>query len=439
MVYVLTRTITPRLIYIQDIIGELLGVPLSFFTQKEALPPTQPWINYTSHPELGGMHIPPTDLLFEQGVQHQSLNIYWETYPLLFGAPTENPHALDFDVFAAIFYLVTDYEKYVVFRPDRHDRYDQTAYPSAQWKLQEVPLVHFYVEKLWKKLKQVFPHHIFSRSLPTATGELTFDLDYPWKHRHKPLSVMLGGGIKDLAQGKISNVRERWKAVIQGKDPFYTFDLLLDHSKKDHTHFFFLIDHHAPEDSRFSYKQQVLRALIQKIVGEGYRSGIHPSFISYTRPDILRHEVQRLTELIERPVLSSRQHFLRHRLPDTYRYLLAEGIQEEYTPCLYTSGGFPNGMAQPFYWYDLLREEKTVLRLHPTMIMDRTLHTYMKLNPVLAYQRFAELKRTTESYRGKFTLLLHNDTLSDSGEWTGWLDTILRMMDEVQKMPSFKR
>ncbi|MEL6733840.1 MAG: hypothetical protein AAFP83_22075, partial [Bacteroidota bacterium] len=62
----------------------------------------------------------------------------------------------------------------------------------------------------------------------------------------------------------------------------------------------------------------------------------------------------------------------------------------------------------------------------------------MKLTPEQAYQRFSDLKKTTEVYGGKFTLLLHNDTLSNSGEWAGWLDTILKMMDEVQGLDAFK-
>jgi len=438
MIYVLTDATSNRLTYIQDMIGNLLGVPFCLVTHSSDIPPNTPWINYTHRPQPGGLHVQPASLLFEQGVQPQTLNIYWERYPYLFGYASEEKDSLTFDLFAAAFYLVTDYEKYVDFRPDRHGRYDQAAYPSAQWKLEEVPLVHHYVEVLWEQLQEVFPEDMPTRLLNMASGELTFDIDYPWKHRHKPVSIMLGGMLKDLVQGNVSGFQERRRAIFQGEDPFYTFDLLLNHSKISHTHFFFLIDHHAKEDSRFSYRQKDLQAIVQRIAGKGYRSGIHPSFISYTRPDVIQHEIEALRQLIDQPILSSRQHFLRHKLPDTYRYLLAAGIKQEYTPCLYGSGGFPHGMARPFYWYDLLKEEQTDLRLHPTMIMDRTLHTYMKLTPEQAYRRFSDLKMTTEVYGGKFTLLLHNDTLSDSGEWASWLDTILKMMEEVQELDAFK-
>ena len=54
--------------------------------------------------------------------------------------------------------------------------------------------------------------------------------------------------------------------------------------------------------------------------------GIHPSYRASEKPAELRKEVRMLSAICEQEVLSGRQHFLKFRLPGSYRDYIAAGI-----------------------------------------------------------------------------------------------------------------
>ena len=61
--------------------------------------------------------------------------------------------------------------------------------------------------------------------------------------------------------------------------------------------------------------------------------------------------------------------------------------------------------------------------------MDRTLKDYMKLTPELALEKIVALGDATRATGGTFVSIWHNDAFSDRGEWKGWKDVYLQMMD----------
>jgi hypothetical protein len=90
-------------------------------------------------------------------------------------------------------------------------------------------------------------------------------------------------------------------------------------------------------------------------------------------------------------------------------------------------------MAVAYPWYDLKREEETPLLLHPTMVMDRTLEKYMGLDPESARDKAAELVDRTKEVGGTFTLLLHNESLSESDEWKGWRMPLMELINYIKR------
>jgi hypothetical protein len=237
--------------------------------------------------------------------------------------------------------------------------------------------------------------------------------------------------VKRLLKGKWKELREQCQAIFDRKDPYFTFDEIFKLSPPEQTLLFCLIDRHSIQDSRFTYKDKKLRGLIQELVRRKYRVGIHPSYTTYQDKGRIQFEVKKLAELAGKPIIHSRQHFLRYRLPETFRYLLQAGIRQDYTLGLYSEIGFRTGMAIPYPWFDLARNEMTELMLHPTLAMDRTLQAYMKLSPAEAFIEVNMFVEKVRQVNGTFTLLLHNDSLSESGEWKGWRDAVKQMIGVV--------
>jgi hypothetical protein len=68
--------------------------------------------------------------------------------------------------------------------------------------------------------------------------------------------------------------------------------------------------------------------------------GIHPSFVSNISRDKLKEEIKKLSLIVQKRITCSRQHYLRLELPVTYRKLIEQGIEEDYTMGYNTYPGF---------------------------------------------------------------------------------------------------
>ncbi|MDX2247080.1 MAG: polysaccharide deacetylase family protein [Bacteroidia bacterium] len=432
MIRILIPAHSPRISYTLELIfARILGiayeiVPLNSWHSEPGIPV----INYTQLILPDAFSIPNAGLLRQTDTAPVDIRIATREIPYLFHfSASGSSYHLEFDVFSAVFYLATDYEKQVDSFKDIHDRYDPALYPSTNWGLESQPLVHLYCEKLWEKISRHYPQLIHKP--PVFDYCITWDIDFPWKYFHKDASTHIGGFFRDIKEGKWKRLAERSRAWLTGKDPNYTFEQIFSLSPKEKTLFFFLIDRNSEHDSRFTWENPHLQQLIKTISQKGYTAGIHPSYSSYLDPVRIQNESRHLHKIIGKPVTYSRQHFLRYQLPDTFRYLLDAGIEADFTLCRFKGAGFPCGMAIPFPWYDLEKNQTSRLMLWPSIAMDRTLQKYMTLGADEAVSHLRMLLETTRRYHGIFTLLLHNDVLSESEEWKGWRKPIKAFLQEL--------
>ncbi len=403
MLFVRASHIGARLRYSLDILfTHVLKLP--FQLEKAFSEGILPQIEYGEQHYPNSLFIPACGLLEEEGLRK------WRKEDFF----TEKGE----DILAKIFWYVTEYEKQSEPIYDAHGRYDEKAYTCFQEGWHREPLVHLWGEALWDELKRKSPK--LEREKPEYQALITFDLDHPWKYLNKNIVVQFGSMAKRLLKGKWPELGEQLKSLFTGKDPYFTFEKIFLLCPPAHTLFFCLIDRHSPNDSRFSFRQKAVQKLMQHLLQKGYQLGIHPSYTTFLDGKRIAFEAEKLAEITQKPIIHSRQHFLRYRLPETFRHLIAAGIGHDFTLGMYSEIGFRTGMARPYPWFDLEKNETTALTLYPTLAMDRSLLAYMGLEPVAAVKEVSTLVEKVKKVNGMFVLLLHNDSLSESGEWKGW-------------------
>lgn len=167
----------------------------------------------------------------------------------------------------------------------------------------------------------------------------------------------------------------------------------------------------ARGDRDHAYDVQDIEREIREIAGAGWEVGLHGGHRAYAEPEALAAEKRRLEEVLGRPVIGYRNHYLRFRVPDTWASLSKAGFRYDstmgYTDCV----GFRNGMCHPYRPYDPRADREIDILEVPPNIIDGTLFRFMLLDRETAWELTQRLVDATERYQGVITVLWHNHNM----------------------------
>ncbi len=366
----------------------------------------------------GFISVPDFGLLNQTGVHDQNLEKgTWEELPCFFEVNSEGEQ-LPFDMFSAVFFLITRYEEYLPnAKRDEHERYLAESSILSELNVLERPIVDLWCKKLWQKLSGE------SELNRAYTFISTIDVDNAFAFKHKSFPVKLGGTLKAISRGDNEDLSARMNTYFRrGQDPYDTYDYIHEVHQEvgvKNSIFFFLLSDRNEYDKNLSYTNQFYRGLIQAL-HRGNKVGIHPGYHSSTQAEVMLEEKLRLEDIIGEEVLMSRQHFLKFKFPTTAAQLVKLGIKQDFSLGYAERLGFRAGTCTPFLFYDLTTEKITELEFHSSAIMDATLNRYLGLNPKEAVIAADEVIKEVKSVGGELVTIWHNETLSELREWKGW-------------------
>ncbi len=427
------QTKSNRTLFVFDLVfKQFLGIGYEIVSDKESA-----HIVYSDTANPLAIYIPIcSDLLNSTGCEPIEVpykNSGIDT--ILFPSENPQPNKWNFDLFAAIFYLVSRYEEYQGFTADAHYRFPPEASILHKTQSFEFPLVNIWVQKLKNELQAKWPELIFNE--PKFRFISTIDIDSTFQYKEKGFLWSLSGLLKDIFKGNFEEIKERF-LTLSGikKDAFDVFDKInkLHEEHKTEVIYFFLLADYAAFDKNIDWKNK-RQAEVIKQLSKHHSIGIHPSYQSNSQPALLPKEIARLKSIIgEKPTLS-RQHFLIHQFPQTYQRLIENGITEDYTMGYTSQYGFRCGIASPFYFYDLTKEKATDLLLYPFCSMDITPLHYSQISPQQAIEKNRELLQKIKAVNGTFISLWHNESLSGQLRWKGdWPEVYHQLIADATKL-----
>ena len=420
LVFVPKKTSRVRYVF-RLVFKELLKVDCTLSSDlDEFLSADSAKLVYADKPYSDDIFFRSSGLLFERGVDSIETDyIEFEGNNALFPV-YDKDSALPFDVFSAIFYLVSRYEEYQPYVPDAHGRFTANLSFSYELNFLDKPMVNIWSiivrDVILKKYKDFnFPKRNY-RFRPT------YDIDSAFSYSQKGLVRSIGGYFRALRNMDWVEIMQRSRVLFSGfKDPFDTFDLQIEYQRRYNLKpiYFFLFGHYGEYDKNVNTRNRIFRFLIKKM-GDYAQIGIHPSYYTNENPELLHKEIRYLEDVVNKEITQSRQHFLKLKLPTTYRNLIEEDITDDYSMGFAALPGFRAGICSPYNFYDLDIEVETKLRVHPFMVMDGTLKDYMDLTPTDAIEQIRKLIDEVKKVDGTFTSLWHNEPLSDEKRWKGW-------------------
>jgi hypothetical protein len=432
-IFLLSPAVTARMKYITRFISGRLGCNIQLIQTDQVnaddFPSNAILLNYGAYPHTGCFNIFSEGLMFKTGLEEQDTG-HFRKDGQMYLYPAPEGFDLQHDLFSACFFMLSRYEEYLPFEPDRYGRFEADQSLAFRIGFLEEPVIDQWLIQFKKSLLQKFPDLVFPAQSFRYIS--TFDIDNPWAFRHKGLFRNMAGGLKAMWQTRYTDFQQRL-AVFRGsmQDPFDNYEYIRSIEIKYHftSVFFFLFGDYDRLDSNYTRNTTHFKNLVQQI-GTDHRTGIHPSLRSNYQDRLLPIEYKRYSTILGTPPAISRQHFLILRFPETYRRLIEMGIREDYSMGYASYPGFRAGTSCPFNFYDLTAEYETDLVVFPFAVMDVTLQQYLSLTPHEALERIKSILRQVKRAEGTFLSLWHNESLSGQGIWNGWREVFEGMIEE---------
>jgi hypothetical protein len=404
-----------RLTYVLDyVFEEVLGIRITHTTDEtEFLAANVFKLNYSHRPLMCDLHIDSLGLLDETEIVEKEIQVdLWRGLPIFFATSAE---PIPFDLFSAIFYLISRYEEYLPYEPDAFRRFPHAQSLAYKEGFLDKPIIDFWLLEFESILKQLHPSFTFKENkfsfLPT------YDIDIAYSYRGKGLMRNGGGILKDIANGHVENVKQRLHVLFgNAKDPYDSYAWLDNLHKKYNLNplYFLLLSEGGALDKNLHPSTKEMKELIHTLQMK-YDVGIHPSWQSHEHVDVLRSEYNRLPE-----TQHSRQHYIRFTLPETFRNLLAIGIRKEYSMGYGSTNGFRASTSRPFRWFDLERNEATSLQCIPFCFMECNSFFEQGFSSEQAKQELLAFANMVHKVKGQLVTVFHNFSLGTEPLWKGW-------------------
>lgn len=335
------------------------------------------------------------------------------------------PHSIssEIDLFAGAFFMLTRWEESFRLHEDLHGRFPAASALIVKSGFILRPVVDEYVallKKWFELLGQTFPNSNKKFNIiPTC------DADVPYYWLSRPAWWILARRFlkhKSLRQLQVD--RKTIRNVKEGieKDPCDNFDYMMTaaESRGLSFRFYFL----AGGETRFEKFYTLGDPRIQQLIGEikrrGHETGLHPSYNSFTDHKMISRERIALEEATGHPVRSSRQHFLRFMLPQTWQHLDNAYIKEDSTMGYAAEPGFRCGTSHPFPVFDIYQKKQLSLMERPLLVMDASLRYYKKFTIEESKAYCAMIQKQVKKHNGDFVFLWHNSSIGAYDGWEGW-------------------
>lgn len=360
----------------------------------------------------------PHTLLSETDIKAQTIEVkQWQNLPLFF--TNTHPH-FPFDIFAASFYLLSRYEEYLPYTPDIHNRFPHTASIAYTHHFLDKPLIDNWIIIFKNYCLQIFPTIQFKQH--KFSFEPTYDIDIAYCYLYKGFYKTVGGIVRDIFLFRFNEVIKRIQVLISQKnDPYDSYHFIESLHATYHLKgiYFILMASGTRFDKNITSSHPAFSALIQRLQKNNL-IGIHPSYYTQEDPKKINNEIKELEKVLEHKIHTSRQHYIKNKLPQVYETLLSAGITDDYSMGYGSINGFRASTCFPFLWFNLSKNEITTLQIHPFSYMECNSRFEQKNTPLEAMKEMQYYYQQCYNMNGVFSSIWHNFSLGIHPQWLQW-------------------
>ncbi|HET7115723.1 MAG TPA: hypothetical protein VFI29_04505, partial [Hanamia sp.] len=207
-----SNIISARSNYVFELVFNLMGIRYQLTNDRllfENYPDIK--INYSNKRIGDEFFIKSSSLLLENFIKKTNI-IVVEKFQTKVLFPNDSSCDLGFDIFSAVFYMVSRYEEYLPFQPDQHGRFKAIDSLAYQNNFLQSPVVDIWIKNLKNILLKKSPS--LKTSEPSFRALTTYDIDTAYKYKGRNLLRTTGAVVRDLIQFNFKNTLKRAETLF---------------------------------------------------------------------------------------------------------------------------------------------------------------------------------------------------------------------------------
>ena len=426
----------PRAQYAIEALLRPLGLRPRWSDRADLVAPALYYGSDEISPESGILAIPldsDTVAFFDSLQPRAAADVCWremdgEKWPLLFG---------DQDIIASSFFWLAGWHEHTHKQRDQHGRVAYAGSIQEQLGIPYRPPVDAYREELARQLEE--------RGVPlnrptwgNATWAFcpTHDIDYLRKWRpgmvfRETMEYLILNRAHPEPGHRLRRFGQFVADWVRPGDAFRdSLKRILEETqaREGTGTYFFKAGAHGPRDVDYRLASGFARRQIRALQEAGCEVGLHPSYHAADHARYLHEEKTKLEAVLEAPVRSVRQHYLKYHSVRTPRLHACAGFQIDSTLAFADHAGFRRGTCHPFQLFDVAANTVLPVWEMPLIAMDGALFNRQQLSVEAANEVNSRLLDACRRYRGCAVMLWHN-TLWDELDFPGWGANFMYTMD----------
>ena len=339
------------------------------------------------------------------------------------------------DIIAATFFMLCRWEEMVLSHRDKHDRFPGVTSTAFRQGFLDRPIIDEYALILREWLKAIFPQWKPQRQ--TFSVKLSHDIDLVRRYRSSYLALrgLAGAAIKrgNFSGFSTSSLEILLQTTLPRLTTFYRgirqlADLSERYKIKDSA-FYFMTAKPTPQDNDYDFSSPLIQDCINELRHRDMEVGLHPSYDTYDDFNLFSRQKAALDRVLGNVSYGGRQHYLRFRVPQTWRYWERLGFAYDSSMGYADHEGFRCGTCHPFQPFDIEQDRELQVLELPLIAMDVTLYLHRQLTPHQAEESLLKLALRCQKVGGTFTLLWHNSSLH--WEWRIWAKMYERTLSRL--------
>lgn len=341
----------------------------------------------------------------------------------------DNGFQVHFDIFGLTYWSVNRLEELVSGPLDNHGRFPAVRSHAYKNQYLDRPIVDEWLLVLRQIILRQWPEVKLKKHVGRL--DVSHDVDRPLRYYQGTFFKTIRDAIKDSIKNinpllflTALRIRKNAKDTLGEKDPYNTFDWLMDVSESLNikSTFYFICGRTDPKlDASYNIEDISIRKLLNKVHSRGHKVGLHPSYKSFKSVDIIQSEFRSLNNIlreegIQNKGIPSRMHFLRWSHPITLTHLSNVGVVKDNTLGYAEISGFRCGSCFEYPGFDPILMKQLKIRIKPLIVMDVSITSekYMAFGISASGSSYIrKLKDNCFYVGGDFSILWHNSELRD--------------------------